>query len=857
MLKRPLMCICIGIVLLQWLLQECGLLVTGHRAVQELDLPRDGVAVTAEGKVLSRDEQGLVLGQLKMTLRSGEEFSFARKYRLQVRPAEDDRCALLPVGANVCVRGEFGRFSPASNPGEFSGAAYYGDLNFLGKIKDATVLSMDPYRITPAEWITELREAWLSRLRMLYPESEASIMADLLLGQKKDLDPEIRDLYRRSGIAHILSISALHISILGLGIFHLLRKIGIRQTPAAILCILFLFGYGVLTGGSTSAVRAIGTVTLMLLARIIGRTPDTLTSLSVLAVLLLLQNPARLYSCSFLLSFGCVTGILVTGPALEGIWDGVKAQIHETIQSAAKTGPRCANALTPFRVIKRNVRDYLGLGPVQWGRPSKLQKRIQKAVFSFRSNLFASMGLTLTTLPVQLYFFYEVPRYSIFLNLFILPFMSVLIFAGFFAMLLPGAGFLGTVSYWILQMFEGLCLLFEKLPAHTWNPGCPRPVQLAVYYPGLLALICLGWGIRALREEKHPMPFTPAGMILEADRRIRKNGKGRRKALVQRFSGSSVVLLLVLLFCLSIPRDMRGSVTFLSVGQGDGIVLVTDAGEVYLFDGGSTSRTQVGSYVLKPYLKYMGISEIDGIFLSHADADHVNGSLELLEKRDEWGLRVGALYLTPQMLSEENELTARVLETAGRSEKDSKQEVAGRSEKEKNQEVPQSGKAAAQPDVRVETMTAGTSWTSGSTAFSCLHPAADFPAEDPNAASECFLVTFGAAGTLLLTGDVEGKGEEALMRKLPKVDVLKVAHHGSRNSTPTELLELADPGLAILSAGSGNRYGHPHEETLQRLADSGTPALCTIDRGAITVRFTSHSGFFRKNARIRVQTFCN
>ena len=108
-----------------------------------------------------------------------------------------------------------------------------------------------------------------------------------------------------------------------------------------------------------------------------------------------------------------------------------------------------------------------------------------------------------------------------------------------------------------------------------------------------------------------------------------------------------------------------------------------------------------------------------------------------------------------------------------------------------------------------------------------------------NVYSECFYVDFGDF-TLLLTGDVEGSGEEALLAELQRrgigqLDLLKTAHHGSRNSTTEEFLQQLHPGTAIISCGSNNRYGHPHAELLNRLESAGVQWICTKDYGAVIV----------------------
>ncbi len=94
---------------------------------------------------------------------------------------------------------------------------------------------------------------------------------------------------------------------------------------------------------------------------------------------------------------------------------------------------------------------------------------------------------------------------------------------------------------------------------------------------------------------------------------------------------------------------------------------------------------------------------------------------------------------------------------------------------------------------------------------------------------------------MLFTGDVEGAGEELLKNRLDTYEILKVAHHGSKNSSSKELLDIVQPELSLISAGEKNRYGHPHQETITRLEEAGSRILSTQDYGAITVRTDGNS----------------
>ncbi len=112
--------------------------------------------------------------------------------------------------------------------------------------------------------------------------------------------------------------------------------------------------------------------------------------------------------------------------------------------------------------------------------------------------------------------------------------------------------------------------------------------------------------------------------------------------------------------------------------------------------------------------------------------------------------------------------------------------------------------------------------------------------EPGNGASMVLAVRYGEFD-MLLTGDIEGEGERQLAKQLKECylnctwEVLKVAHHGSKNSSTEEFLRQVQPAYALISAGQENRYGHPHQETVKRLADAGSKVYSTQENGAIIV----------------------
>ncbi len=670
----------------------------------------------------------------------------------------------IPLGSRVALKGRFLPFSRASNPGEFDAFLYYRTLGVGGRLDRAVVLGADGNAWPFREALYDLRMFLHRRLYLALGEREAGVMCALLLGEKDGLEEQVEKLYQRSGILHILSISSLHVTILGMSLYRLLRRMGVPVAPAAAAGSILLLLYGGLTGFGVSAVRAIGMYLIRMLGEAAGRTYDMLTALGVMAAVMTAANPFYLQHGGFLLSYSSVLGIVLLSPALSPGDAGAAGQREKERRDKKEA----AGAAKQFKRAAESIRAGLG----QSAR--------------------TSVSVTLATLPVQLWCYYEIPVYGTVLNLFVLPFVKLLMLSGILLAAFPGFFPAAVAARGILWWYESLCGLFARLPFHTWNPGRPAPWQIAVYY-GILAVLAVF-----------------AGQVKKRD----KQRERTRRILLGRMIPAAILAAAV--FVLGYRR-LENRVTFLDVGQGDGILVQTSSGENYLFDCGSSSRSSVGKYVLLPCLKYYGIRRLDGIFASHPDSDHVNGILELLEMGEDSGIEVCQLVLPKLAGENREELLGELMEAAG------------------------SGGTA------LRYIAAGDAWECGSARFTCLHPAADLRWEEPNALSQCFYVEFfgdgsgkgrKAALTLLLTGDVEGAGEEALLEEMEQrgiggVDVLKVAHHGSSGATSRAFLEQADPGTAVISCGRNNRYGHPHQELLDRLEDAGSRILQTREQGAV------------------------
>ncbi|NLJ89981.1 MAG: DNA internalization-related competence protein ComEC/Rec2 [Clostridiales bacterium] len=663
----------------------------------------------------------------------------------------------LKIGQTISLKGEISKFQKATNPGQFDEYTYNKIL------KNDYKIYCDRVQVINEEYspYNEFLQGVKNKIGRVYKNSLSSqnsgILSAMVLGDKASLDTDIKALYQTHGISHILSISGLHVSLIGMTIYKLLRKTGIPIVLAAFLSIIFIYSYGVLTGFGVSTLRAVIMLILMVFSKILGRTYDIISAASLSGLIILINNPLQIFSTGFLLSFGAVLGIGLIYPFISNVF------------------------------------------PIK-----------NKFIKVIVDSLLISLSVQIVTLPILLYFFFEVSVYSVLFNVILVPFVSVIIGLAIIggvlgAIYLPlGIFFLAGSSY-ILDFYEWVLSIANRLPYHTLILGRPKEEVILIYYIILLVFLLLNYW----KESKY---------------------------------SSFILFGLVLIF---VPfRASNLEVTFIDVGQGDGTLIESGNGKKYLVDGGSSSVGEVGKYRIIPLLKFKGISQLDYVFISHFDKDHVNGIIEILEAMDGKG-GSGSIYIETLVLPRyandpiRNEVNSiggydsyEALSSLDLTEDDMYKQVIS---------------IARDKGVKVVYMGEGDYIKDGDMIITCLHPIDDFYYFNKNASSLVLSVDYKDFA-MLLTGDVEEEGEENLndvllerninldfTSQLSQYDILQVAHHGSKNSTYNEFLQLTKPRYSIISCGKNTSYGHPHKELLDRLEDFESRVYISYESGAISV----------------------
>ena len=247
-------------------------------------------------------------------------------------------------------------------------------------------------------------------------------------------------------------------------------------------------------------------------------------------------------------------------------------------------------------------------------------------------------------------------------------------------------------------------------------------------------------------------------------------------------------------------------VTFhiIDVGQGDAILITTESGNMLIDSGDLSSESQEK---LDSYLKRQGIKGFEYVVFTHTDADHI-GSGDIIINN----------YDVKTVIMPDYEATTKVYGRLVDAIEDKGVDLILIGE---DKDCTQSGYT----------------FKLGPITHTVMAPTEDF--DDPNEMSVVIKSVYGET-SVLLTGDAEEKSEEAMLEEYIfgelDVDILKAGHHGSSTSTTDEFLQKVTPEAVLISCGEGNKYGHPHKETIEKLLEADIDIFRTDKNGTIVVR---------------------
>ncbi|WP_282941423.1 DNA internalization-related competence protein ComEC/Rec2 [Paenibacillus sp. RC67] len=708
-------------------------------------------------------------------------------------------------------------------PGEsrnFGGFDYRHYLRFQHIHWQLTVKGASSINNTPPEswawghvfrWNDQFRSMLGDGVDRLFPKEQAGFMKGMLIGLTDDIDPQQFQQFSQLGLTHIIAISGLNVAVFLACLLWIMRRLGFTRETYLITAMIMMPIYIAVTGASPSIIRAGLMAMIGLYAAYRHTLKDGLHTVLIVGCVMLLWEPYYLLDVSFQLSFLVTIGLILGVPY--------------------------ANRLMPIR--SRSWRDALSI-------------TIVAQCISF---------------PVSIYYFNQFSLLSLAANFALVPVFSMFTMPAGTAALLISFAFkpVGQALAWLVaKVNEWIFMLVSAVSKwHLFQTIWPTPglVWIIGYYAAWSLLI---WGLlnrkrgdTALQANEIPGPML-TGLSSKSKPAGPLGPKVRSTFKVSLFPAASLCLIILLLFAYQPARwSQEGQVNFMDVGQGDSIFIRSPLSRsVILVDGGGTvtfrkqgeewkqrsDPYEVGRKLLVPLLKQRGIQHIDYLIVTHQDADHIGGLQAVLEQ-----IPVKQLIFngTAKPTSGAEELFQTALYYGVKLVKVYAGDVLQIDKDTRLRFLFPLPTKQGETGIRLE--------------------------KEQNAESVVFLMEMQDT-RWLFTGDMEQASEAAVLRMihgsstadaspgaavigqqqllLPsgQIDVLKIAHHGSKTSTTAAWLDEWQPKYAVISVGQNNVYGHPHPTVMSRLEERNVHILRTDNQGEI--QMTIRDGVIRMRARV-------
>lgn len=638
--------------------------------------------------------------------------------------ANDGDFSKFNIGDTYKIKGKLRTPFKVGNPSQFDYGRYLRNFNtFTLFYADQNDCIKQDVRLAPRwaflQGLNNIRNGIIQTHSKYLKSPNIEILGGIVFGDDAISPPDyIKQAFLNSGLLHILAASGMNVAIVYGIWFFILNKFKVPFNVIVSSGIFMIIFYALMTGLGPSVIRAMFMLIFILLGKLIDRDAHSISLLSFVALLMLIYNPAYINDVGFQLSFLVTFGLLTTAPVV-------------------------------FERIKF--------------MPNWLSGAI-----------FIPIVAQIWVAPIQMFYFNTFSLYSVFANIAIMPFVSIVSFGGFIssvlALIKPIASPVCFVFDFVLNPVLN-CLVFiseyfAKLPHSLISTTQPSVLQVFLYY-GIVFAITL----------------------------LLKLGKDKK------FIFATCALFVVLILStINIPNKNFETIAF-DVQNADAFLIKTPENKYFLIDSAKSGYKGAKSparAIILEYLKDRGIKDIEGFIITHFDNDHSGGAVDLMQN-----LRIKRVYINSY--NDKSRTSEKIYSYL-------------KSHKNISVDIPRNNQVIySEPNFKIKLFEANLRGKKSENENSIITLVSN------NKFDELFM---GDAGTTAF---------EKIQNYLPNnIEVLKVGHHGAKNVVNKRMLDKINPKFAIVSTGPNN-YGHPNGVTLNILETHKVKTFRTDIQNSIKV----------------------
>ena len=485
----------------------------------------------------------------------------------------------LQYGNKIKFVGEFVEPEVARNYGGFNYKEYLKSLKIYGTVNANSVKVIGKDKVNVISKIANYNYLIIEKkLDNLFKKDISGLIKGIVLGDKSNIDEDIEENFRISGISHILAVSGLHVSYI-IFAFNLLFKKSFGKRNVKFIIILFLIFYMFLTGFSPSIVRASIMNIIILGSGLFHRKNDLATSISLSLLIILIYNPFLIENIGLQFSYMATIGIVLLQKNIKKLLKSIK--------------------------IKNKKWKY------------KLSTKILKIISKVQEIASVTISAQISILPIMIYHFNIFGTYFLLSNLLISILVGPVLILSLITIILsfiinPIAIFISYFSSLLIHIFIYISNI-SNIPFSKFYLPTPNVWTIILYYIMVFLFNFLYVLYNSKKLNATIVRFR--NLIALIKYKFILNRKRYYRFII-------IFFLIFILFKL-IPRNLQ--INFVDVGQGDCTFIVTPSGKTILVDGGGSKFNDfdVGKNTLIPYILDKGYIKIDYIIISHFDQDHV------------------------------------------------------------------------------------------------------------------------------------------------------------------------------------------------------------------------------------------